>query len=234
MSYNSLLLIFILSISFNPNIYSQCHYNSWLRSTFNYKLNQKLQLDNEFQYRRQNGLDSKNAFERNLLSSYRLWFHLKNENQTWSFSPFAYLVSYPVIFNSNNEFENSNQEFRFSVAHLKNFKTGSEFFYWNIKNTIEYRIFSELNYVRFRNRLGSSFKFNHKCNLIFYEELFFNGIGNTKIPLFDQFRGVIQLEVNVLTSLKLDLGYMFSYRQNSKLSPWKENNFILNLTYNLN
>lgn len=213
---------------------AQEHYNMWLRGTFSWAPSKKFKFDQEFQHRRQNGIDNLNFLDKNLMFTYRNWIHYQhNETIKFSLSPFAYFSNYKIIQKETDEVATPNNEFRFTVAVELQNKIYKHFF-WVNRTAIEYRIFenSSANVGRYRNRLGLGYELSKSTKILLFDELLLNISYPLKDHFFDHNRIGITIEKKLTPKIKLDLGYININRlpanSNTELN---ENNFILNLTY---
>ncbi len=239
MNWFKRLLFAAIGLSIAQTLQAQQHYNTWFRSTLSIPIGEKFKIDNEFQHRRQNGLENVNLFDKNLMFTYRSWVHYQHkEDIKFSVSPFAYFSHYRIIQNKTDESATPNNEIRFSAAVELQHEIFKKFYIID-RNTLEYRIFSnsQSDITRLRARFGVRYEFTEHIKLTAYDELFLNVAGTPIEHVFDHDRIGLNLEYHLFPNLKFDIGYIHLTRLplipvtgNTKL---KENNIILNLTYQL-
>lgn len=230
------LLITAIWITIAQTLQAQHHYNAWFRSTLSVPIDEKFKVDNEFQHRRQNGFDNENLFEKNLMFTYRNWVHYQHsEDVKFSVSPFAYFSHYKIIQKQTDEIVSPISEIRFSTAVEWQHEILKKFYIVD-RSAVEYRIFdnNQTDITRLRNRFGFRYDFAEKLNLGIFDELLFNLSGTSQYHFFDHHRLGLNVEYRVIPTVKMDLGYMYISRlpliNTTKLY---ENNFYLNLTYQL-
>lgn len=236
MNWFNRLLITAIWISIAQTLQAQHHYNAWFRGTLGVPVGEKLKIDNEFQHRRQSGLDNSNLFDKNLMFSFRNWIHYQhNEDVKFSVSPFAYFSNYKVIQKQADETAQPNREIRFSAALELQHRILRKLYIVD-RTAIEYRIFShsQSDITRFRNRPGFRYDFTEKIKISVFDELLFNIIGTTHDHFFDHNRIGIDLEYKISSGVKFDIGYIHITRlpvtNNMKM---RENNMMINITYQL-
>ncbi|UKJ06685.1 DUF2490 domain-containing protein [Solitalea lacus] len=225
------ILIFIAQ-----TLRAQEHYNAWLRGTLSIPVGTKFKTDAEFQHRRQNGFEYRNMFDENLMFSFRNWIHYQhNKDIKFSISPFAYFSNYKIIQKQADEMADPGKEIRFSVAMELQHEIFNKFYVVD-RSAAEYRMFNSLqpDITRLRNRLSFRYDFTEQMKLSLFDELLFNVSGTTVQHFLDHDRLGLNLEYKVLPNLKFDVGYIhvtrFPITSSQKL---KENNIMLNLTYQL-
>jgi hypothetical protein len=97
-----------------------------------------LQIDNEFQHRRQNAFANENLFDKNLMFTFRNWVHYQhNKDAKFSASPSAYFSNYKIIQKQADENELPNIEIRFSAAVELQQEIFKKFYVIN-RNALEY------------------------------------------------------------------------------------------------
>lgn len=215
---------------------AQDHYNAWFRSTLSVPVEKKFKIDTEFQHRRQNGLENKNIFDKNLMFTFRTWVHYQHkEGIKFSVSPFAYFTHYRIIQNKTDEPAQPNNEIRFSAAVELQHELFNKF-YMVDRTAIEYRMFNnnQSDVTRLRNRFGFRYDFTNKIKLSVFDELLFNVTGTTYEHFFDHNRLGLNLEYIVLPYFKFDIGYIYITRLPlAGTTKLHENNILLNLTFQL-
>lgn len=230
------LLITAMWMAIAQALQAQHHYYAWFRGTLSVPVSEKFKVDNEFQHRRQNGFESENMLDRNLMFTYRAWVNYQHsENVKFSVSPFAYFKHYRIIQNRLDETAEPNSEVRFSAAVELQHEILKRFYIVD-RSAVEYRIFSnrQSDITRLRNRFGFRYDFTKKLKVGIFDELLFNLSGTTYHHFFDHDRLGLNVEYKVLSNLKFDIGYMHIARlplvSTTKLY---EDNLYLNLTYQL-
>ena len=210
--------------------------SGWFRGTVSNTLHKKISIENEFQHRRQNGLNNQNPFDRNSLLSYRSWIHFHtNDMVKLSFSPFAFFSSYSYA-NDALETSSKHSEYRFSFAIELQKKLV-------VKNTLsnrtalEYRLIenAKVHSIRFRNKVGYRYAFSDKLHVQISEEVFLN-LPTKNLPRLDQNRIGISCAYFVTPTIKMELGYTYLKRitsVNSGENFQSENNFMLYFNYEL-
>jgi hypothetical protein len=234
MNWIKQLLFTAIGLSITQTLLAQQHYNVWFNSTLHIPINNKINIDHEFQHRRQNGLNNTNIFDKNLMFNYRIWGHYQlNEKIKFSVSPFAYFSHYNIIQKEGDETIQPNNEFRFSIALkfqqkiLKNLNLVE-------RTAIEYRIFNNkhTDIVRLRNQIGLHYGFTKKLKLFVFDELLINVNCTSKITNFDHNRLGVYLEYQLFPHLQLDMGYMHTTPLPiAHTTKPKVSNTILKLTY---
>lgn len=230
------LLATAIWIFVTQTLLAQQHYNAWFRGTLSVPVGKKFKIDNEFQHRRQNGVENENMFNRNLMFAYRNWVHYQyNDDVKFSLSPFAYFSNYRIIQEQADEAVQPNSEIRFSAALELQHQLFKKFYVID-RTAVEYRLFqgNHTEITRLRSRIGFRYDFTEKIKLGIYDELLFNVTGTTAEHFFDHNRIGIDLEYPVLTNLKFDIGYIRIARLPlTSKTKLHENNIFLNLTYQL-
>lgn len=216
--------------------YAQIHSNSWFRGSFRIPSGKNILFDTELQYRRQNGLNNTNMFDKNLLFAIRSWVHYKYNNRIkLSLSPFAYFSNYRIIRQEGDELVKPTSEIRISGAvELQNDLLKQLFLV--SRTAIEYRNFDsdQAPVVRLRSRLGLRYDLNEKWKSGIYDELIINAAGVPLEHVFDHNRIGLFLKYNVFKNLDIELSYLYIFRLPIKsMDPLRENNFFLHLSYQL-
>ena len=223
----------VAGLYITQTVQAQQHYNAWFRSTLRIPAGEKFKVDAEFQHRRQNGWDNTNMLDRNLMFTFRNWLHYQyNGNLKISVSPFAYFSNYKIIQKPDDDKENPNSEIRFSGAVELQHRVLKEL-YMVDRIAIEYRIFenTQPDITRLRNRFGFRYDFTEKLKMGIYDELFINASGTGTAHFYDQNRMMLNVEYNVLSNLKLDMGYInLSRLPLTGSKSMREHNIYLNLT----
>ena len=236
MNWFKKLLTTAIGIFIASNALAQQHYNAWLRGTLSLTAGKKFKIDNEFQYRRQNGFGNANLFDKNLMFTYRNWVHYQHNTAiTFSLSPFAYFAHYKIIQKQTDEIASPNKEIRFSAAVALQYEIMKNFYIVD-RTAIEYRVFdnNQSDVVRLRNRFGLRYDFTDKVKLTVFDEMLFNLSGTTQYHFFDHDRIGLSLEYIALPYLKFDIGYIYITRlPMTSTTKLHENNIFLNLTYQL-
>jgi hypothetical protein len=220
-------IVWFLLVFNTLGLKAQNHYAAWFRGTVSVSLNKQFKVDQEFQYRSQNGFTNKNLFDKDLLSSYRSWIHFQTSPTVkFSVSPFAY------FYHTNLKENKYSNEYRYSIA----CETQKLFL---VKQSIlnrfafEYRMFENAsnNVIRFRDRISYRYEVSDKINVTFSDECFLN-MSNTSTGFFDQNRIGINFGYMFSRHLKLDVGYNFVNRKlASNLSQEFDNNLLIYLSY---
>lgn len=233
------LLVTVIGLAIAQTLHAQHHYNAWFRGTLSVPVGEKIKVDNEFQHRRQNGLQNENMLDNNLMFTFRNWVHYQhNQNLKFSVSPFAYFSNYRIIQDKADNATAPNNELRVSVAEELQHKIYRPIYLVN-RNALEYRIFHnpQPNITRFRTRFGGRYEFSEQLKLTVFDELFVNISGNSASHFTDHNRTGLNIEYNLMPSLKLDVGYIylvrFSIPSPSGNIRIHESNLFLNLTYQL-
>lgn len=229
------LLITAAWIFIVQTLHAQQHYNAWFRGTFHIPAGTKFSIDNEFQYRRQNGFGNPDLFDKKLMLAYRSWIHYQqSENVKFSLSPVAYFSNYKIIQKQADEYALPNREIRFSAAVEMQHRIFKNFYAAN-RMALEYRMFeNQSNITRLRNRFYFRYDFTAKTKLSVFDEPLFNITGTTHDHFFDHNRIGFDLEYKVLPYLKFDTGYMHIIRTPlQSTTTLYESNIFLNITYQL-
>lgn len=228
-----LLLFTVIWLCFAQNLQAQHHQNAWFRSTISVQIKPKIELEAEFQHRRQSGFESVNRLGENLMFSYRSWIHYPlNKDVKVSLSPFAYFVNYKIIEQPLDAVTESKSEIRFSAAIALQHELFSNFFI-NHRSATEYRVFeNSANITRLRNRLGLRYDVNEKLKLGLYDELLFNIHGTTTSHFLDHNRIGLSITYQLLSDLKVETGYMqISRLPIASENKLQESNLLLHFTY---
>ncbi|MBL7705495.1 MAG: DUF2490 domain-containing protein [Taibaiella sp.] len=230
------LLVIAIGIATAHNSLAQKHYNAWLRGTISTPVATQIKIDNEGQYRRQNGLENSYFPGKHLMFSYRSWVHYqRNKELKYSVSPFAYFSNYRIIKGKGDDTIEPTPEVRFTAAVewqpgiRKQLALAS-------RSAIEYRALGSghTDIVRLRSRLGLRYSLSRKLEADFFEELLFNFPGTNACCFWDQGRVGVDLGCRVLPDLKCNLGYMHITRSPMVSKDiFYEQNIYLNLTYKL-
>lgn len=215
-------------------IYGQSHLNAWFRGTVGIPIGAKFELHNEFQHRRQNGLDNSFFLDKNLLSSYRSWLRYHHTDDIiFSISPFAYFQNYKIILNDADIAARPIREFRFSAAIDWKYPITSKLYLVN-RNAIEYRLFNndQLDVIRQRNRFGFRFSFSDIISAMVFNEFLFNISGVAVDHFFDQHRLGLDFQYKLNNHSTLSIGIIrISRLPFSMEQKLHENNVFLNLFY---
>lgn len=226
--------IAIMGVFIAPRLMAQDHENFWFRATITTPINDKVKLDNEFQYRRQNGFENNNMFDKDLMISYRNWIHYQyNEAFKFSLSPFSYFSAFKIINQQSDELAAPNKEIRSSAA-VDFHNTIHNKWVFISRSAFEYRIFlnQSSNIIRFRSRVGLQYVLNKHQKLSIHDEPLLNLSGVADGHIFDHNRIGINLESKMLENLKVDVGYMrISRLPLNNTTCVKENNLTLSLNY---
>lgn len=215
---------------------AQMHYNAWLRTTFSFPVAEKIKMDAELQYRRQNGFENSNLLDKNLMFSARAWIHY--QYKPWfrlSLSPFARFRHYKPIVNQNDEKVAATSETRFAAAADLRPKIAEKFKIL-YRFSVEYRLLD--NYpsaiLRLRSRAGLSYRINQRSTALAYDEIFLNANIASREHAFDHNRIAIGFEYEI-KHVKLEAGYMYITRLPLQATNLLyENNLFLNFTYAIN
>ncbi|WP_343748320.1 DUF2490 domain-containing protein [Fluviicola sp.] len=230
------LLVLICSFPWLIQARAQTHFNSWFRGTLAIPVEEKLQVDAEFQHRRQNGFSNNNLFDKKLLFTFRTWVHYQpKEGVKYSLSPVALFLNYKPIQSPGDDTLRPGIEFRFSAAvELQK----SSIWKTSLVNrtALECRIFENalLPVLRLRNRTGLRYNLTKKWKLGIYDELILNIGGTSLNHFFDQNRIGCSVEYDLIPRLKVEAGFLYLVRlQTNEFNKLRENNLVLNLTYRL-
>lgn len=230
------LLTAAICLSIAQTLPAQQHYNAWFRSTLSIPVGSKFKIDNEFQYRRQNGIDNTNLFDKKLMFAYRNWIHYQhNENVKFSISPFAHFSNYKIIQKQTDEISKPVKEIRISAAVELQQKI-VEKVYVADRSAIEYRMFDndQSDITRLRNRLDLRYDYTKKVKLSIFHELLLNLSGTDDSHFFDHSRIGLDIGYKVQPNFTIDIGYIRIARlPASNTNRIQENNIFLNLTYQL-
>lgn len=230
------LLATVMVLTVALTLPAQEHYNAWFRGMLSVPFGPNIKIDNEWQYRLQNGVAHEYLPDKKLMSAYRAWLHYQySETLKISVSPFAYFSNYKMIQSKKDEMIEPAREIRFSVAAEWRHEIQQPLFLLN-RTAIEYRVFDkdQVDMVRLRNRFGFRFDLSHKWKSGFFDELFFNLPDTTGSRFFDHNRVGLNLEYQVLPHLKLEAGYLRIIRfPLAKTGKWYEHNVFLNLSWQL-
>ena len=228
-----ILTLLILGLFSATSSQSQ-HHNFWMRTTLHIPVEGQVSSELEFQHRRQNGFENRNRCAENLMYTYRNWFHYDHsEDIRFSISPFAYFSHFKIIEGENDVLQIPSEETRFSAAIHLSHKLFNRVHFID-RSALEYRIIEgwENNITRLRNRLGLRYEISKKMKLLVYDEIFLNMGGVASNHFFDQDRIGVNLEYHVLSSIKVELGFMHLSRLPLfKEEKLKEDNLVLNFTY---
>jgi len=225
-----MLLLFMLVLG--KVSVGQSDYALWTRVTLGYKFGEKLQLDSEVQYRRQNLESNHLQFNKPLLNSVRIWLH-QDVSKNWqiSLSPFAYFDHSQINLDAVDGVEHS-KEIRISVAAIGRRKLTNYLQLFN-RSALESRHLLENKHfvLRARNRLGLKYRFQDNLSLQLSEELLVNPIGKNWI---DHNRLMASVDIHLNPKLKTELGYLFIHRYKAKEDSFhKEQIAMINLHYSL-
>lgn len=224
-----LILIFLSVLSVN----AQNHLNLWSRVTFSKKFSNTFKTDIEFQHRRQNDFGNNNFFDKNLMSSFRVWntFQLSKKTSI-SISPFAIFRNYSIIESINDSKKSAITEYRFAGAFDFAQPISKK---WSITNRTgaEYRVFDNpiSNQIRIRNRIGFKYQWNHsKQQLYIFDEPFITIEGYLdKEHIYDQNRIGAMYTHQLTDKIKFETGYIFIDRlTRNHTESIEDSNFILN------
>lgn len=234
MFYLKQLLATAMGLCIAHTALAQHHYNAWFRGTITLPLNEKINLDNELQHRRQNGFENSNLLDEDLMNNYRLWLHYQHsEDVKFSVSPFAYFSNYKIIQDATDNEAKPINEIRFSAALELQHEIFSNLFIMD-RTAIEYRSFlnNSNNLTRLRNRLGLRYNLSSKMKLFIFDERLFNVNGVGKHHFFDHERLGFNMQYEVLPKVKLDIGMMHIARMPLKSDVLiKESNLFFNINY---
>jgi hypothetical protein len=230
-----IILLFSLSL---VSLQAQDHLNLWTRITFSKKFSNSFKTDIEFQHRRQNNLESYNPFDKNLMSSFRVWntFQL-NKKSSISISPFAVFRNFTIIESIKDGKKTAITEYRFAGAFDFAQPISKNWFITN-RAGIEYRIYEAAlsNQIRIRNRIGVKYQWNKaKQQLYLFDEPFANIVGAIDNKhIYDHNRIGILYSHNITNSLKFDVGYIYIDRlTRNHIESIEDSNFLLNLMFQL-
>lgn len=236
MAWRKILLIAVIGLATVPNLSAQKHYNAWLRSTISIPVATQIKIDNEWQYRRQNGLGNGYLPDKHLMFSYRNWVHYQRSKVLkYSVSPFAYFSNYKIIRRKGDDTIKPTHEVRFSAA--VEWQPGiMKRLALDNRTAIEYRMPGPglTDILRLRSRLGLRYTISRKLEADLFEELLINLSGTKTCCFWDQGRVGLDLGCKVIPQLKCNLGYMHITRSPLiSTDKFYEKNIFLNLTYKL-
>ncbi len=236
MSRGKSLLVSAIGIATVHILSAQAHNNAWLRGTISIPVATQIKIDNEWQYRRQYGLENSYFPGKHLMFSYRSWIHYQRSKELkYSVSPFAYFSNYRIIRGKGDDTIRPTPEVRFSAALAWQPALMKQLVLVS-RAAIEYRVHGsgQTDNARLSNRLGLVYTINRELEADLFEELLFNFPGTSTCCFLDQSRVGIDLGCRVLPYLGCNLGYMHITRSPliSK-GKFSENNIFLNLTYKL-
>lgn len=211
------------------------HLNSWNRATLTVPIAPKWSTGAEVQCRRQNGLDSDNPFQYNLLYSYRHWVNYQaGKNVRIMVSPFAWLRSYKAINNTGDYTAAPGDEYRFTLAaEWKYAKPGA--YQLMLRPAVEYRDYvGKENEMRYRLRQTVRRKVNTLITLQAYAELFYTGKTKSTFQYYDQSRYALSAYWQITKGFNVETGYMYCSRQNiSSHKTQSEHDLVINMIYQL-
>jgi hypothetical protein len=229
------IILFSLSL---VSLQAQNHLNLWTRITFSKKFSKSIKTDFEFQHRRQNNFANNNPFDKNLMSSFRVWntFQLSKKSSI-SISPFAVFRNFAIIETINDNKKSAITEYRFAGAFDFGQPISKNWFVTN-RAGIEYRIHESVlsNQIRIRNRIGLKYQWhNAKQQLYLFDEPFANIVGALDDKhIYDHNRIGLLYSHNITNSLKFDVGYIYIDRlTRNHTESIDDSNFVLNLMFQL-
>ena len=226
-------LFLVTGLTIAGTFHAQHHANAWFRASVKVPVGAKFMLDNEFQHRRQNGIENHNMFERDLLYSYRNWVKYQHkEDLAFSISPFAYFKHYRMVQNHADLSAAPLHEWRFSAAVDMQHELFPHFFIVD-RIALEYRTFeSNPGIMRLCNKFGLRYEILPSQHIAVHDEHILNLLGTPVDHFYDHERLTVDVEYQVISGLKMNLGYMFLSRlpQNSK-HRIHENNLFFNVSY---
>ncbi|MDD3005055.1 DUF2490 domain-containing protein [Flavobacterium sp.] len=227
------LIVAIAMISAN-HLYAQTHYNTWFRTTLSVPVGEKFKIDNEVQYRSQNGFENTNGFDKKLMIAYRNWlFYQPNKDVKFSISPFAYFSNYKIIQTKTDETAKPQNEIRFSAAVEIQQSIVNKVNLVN-RTAIEYRMFenNQTDITRLRNRLGLKYALSEKIKFSVFDELLVLPSKTAELHFFDQNRMGVSLDYKLFSNLKVDIGYLYMDRLPvTSTNKIHENNIFMNVMY---
>lgn len=200
----------VVSFLTNSVLNAQQLMNVWLRGTLQLPVSENIKTEAEYQYRQNINLDNDNVADKKQFQSVRLWAHYKhNDDVIFSVSPIAYFSKCKTINNINDKTRNYTSELRSSVALTLQHKLLKHLYIFD-RTAAEYRVFSnyEKDIVRLRNRIGLRYNFSKNLNLSLFDEHLFNVIGTEHHHFFDQNRIALNIDYNLSSKIKLDVGCM--------------------------
>ena len=236
MFHGKKMLATAMFILFIQTMQAQPHYNAWFRGTLSIPVDKNIKIDTEYLHRRQNGFGNNNMFDNNLMFAVINWVHYQhNEDVKFSLSPFAYFSNYKIIREKSDETAKPVSEIRFSGSVELQNAILKKFYIVN-RTALEYRNLESIrDIMRLRNRFGFRYVFTEKVRFGIYDEILINLTGTTAEHNFDHNRIGFNFEYKVLPNFKIDFGYIYIVRLPIKsYSKIYENNFSMNVTYQLN
>jgi hypothetical protein len=235
MNYCRAVIGSIVVLFFGYQSEAQEHNNLWFRTTLSLNLNPKLKVDLELQNRWQNEFEKPANIDKLLMMSFRNWiFYQHSQEVRFSVSPLALFNNYKIIQNKADEMALPNKEFRLSAAiEMQHMLTSKIPFIY--RSALEYRIFNNSSPIsRFRNRFGILYIFSPKFRIGAYNEILVNVEGTNLDHFFDHNRTSVDLEYQLVSNIKLNLGFIKILRQplyqNTIIS---EHNVFFNLLINM-
>jgi hypothetical protein len=226
------IILFSLSL---VSLKAQNHLNLWTRITFSKKFSKSIKTDFEFQHRRQNNFANNNPFDKNLMSSFRVWntFQLSKKSSI-SISPFAVFRNFAIIETINDNKKSAITEYRFAGA----FDFGQPISKnWSIANRagMEYRVydFAQSNQIRVRNKIGIKYQWHEaKQQIYIFDEPFLTVAGNLDSKHIYDHNRIGALYIHQLTEkIKIETGYIYIDRlTRNHTESIDDSNFVLHLT----
>jgi len=215
---------------------AQHHFDGWLRATVGSALTERIRVDAEFQYRKQNGYDNIRLLDKNLMIAFRPWVYFKqSEHVEYGLSPLAYFKNYNIIRTPQDYLKKPQNELRVTLA--ADFHHGlTEKLYLVNRPALEYRIFegSTGDVLRMRYRIGLQYKFTPKIGIMPFEELFLNLHGAGQDHFFDHNRIGLSMAYKPCPLFKVETGYIHINRKpRNDVTIVQEENFFLNFTFQL-
>ncbi|MDX2002866.1 MAG: DUF2490 domain-containing protein [Chitinophagales bacterium] len=224
----------VLCLLTRTSLKAQQHFNLWTRATVALPFAKKFRTDVEYQHRRQSGFGNHNAFDDNLMHSFRLWFNYRHsQHVSFIISPFAYFSNFKVIQKASDEPAQKSKEYRFAVAIDLQGELAKHFFITG-RTGLEYRLFEapSNNFVRFRNRIGLRYDAHSKISLQLFDELLLNIAGTDIQHFFDHNRAAFIFSYAPVKPFRMDIGYIYITRLGrTATTTFDEANFVCHLTY---
>lgn len=225
-------IVFISILQFSSALAQ--HYTAWMRGTLELPLNTKWTIGEEFQHRRQSGLNSDNPLQENLMYSFRQWVYFRPNNSVrLALSPFAYYHSYNTIMKEGDK-DHYTKEMRFTLAVETESKLVNKLSLIT-RNAAEYRVFSNIdNMIRLRNRLGVKYRITQNWSAHVSYELLLNVYGTTTEHFFDNDRFNLSISHRFGKHIDIDAGYLYSsHLPRTSYKLYYENAIVVNLKYSL-
>lgn len=208
------------------------HSNLWSRLTVSAPVTDRLGVDLEAQYRRQNICRYDGCSGNMLMTSFRAWLSYKlNKQWQLSASPLAYFIQSPVVNESADLGKPRRQEWRVSFAQQFQ-QPFTEKLGGFLRIAEEWRqMEGSSGLLRLRCKAGAKLQLSGATSLNVYDELLVNAAGIPESHVFDQNRTGFDLKVHWSSCLSSEFGYMHVSRlQPLSATMGADDNAIVSLT----